>query len=1211
MKLIQEYTIKVIIFTIVLSFVMEIFLLCLLYIRANIIFKESYQQTILNSETKSIKITQKISNHISNVIIKYLTDLKLIGKHALLLNGKKDKNYTTEINKESTFFKNSYNQKHLVIATKEELFKVDSIKKMFNDLNQSFDYFHQYELEFERIYEHNQILNSLFSNHPELNYISYYSPSKIESDYKLEIKFMMSIFKTIYIRRYIGKRANMDYLRFLILLKDELYIYPAESYNFINLYNFENIYPYPISDCQFSSNNITQKFPLCIYNFITTKLMTDEDNFLSVVYEQIQLDKIFSALCIKIPLIKNNTNQAVACIEIDFSLIFGSSNFNDPEKFEFGMITVDDTSIIPLFYNRKIGIDEFQEIFNDTVTEKFIIQRGNKSKEIFHLFHFLYYNLTIVAKEHPELKVNFTKIEEEYNIIITQIMDEIKIIKENNMTENIKFAFNKSICKKGLLINEYECYKDTFEMILVPLKLNIQKLNEDLIETIDEANGNINIYVFSIIATNPYSNNQIISSILRIKLERTIILFLFLTIIILSFFILIINLISEFSLNPMDKIIYELMKININDDSQKFNNLDNDKIFAPNKEMFELKKIYDTMRKTLIIKQVFNKEFFLDKYNLEFYNLVQDIDKRNIKEICNSYLGFYHYKSDAYNLAEKEFSSTLGFIQDNLNKITSGKTSEYEDKIKDAIKRSSTLSYINEYSEFKKIEENLLIIIYLNIFKQRFMYLYAMTKFKIGSSSNTNNINHNVSVLQNKKNIKKDKNKRIDYFKEAINHFTECKNINILLGINQIKVIYSLIMISKCYIQLNDYKNAINSINEALSLFFEFSKSFKDYHSKNYNPRIMLFVESNIFHYILFTIERICISFNRPFASNWIILKIFETSPFLLSNVHYHSAIYIHNYLERNKLKLNKAESKFLTNTALLNEYEKSKKYFSKIVPRINIKNINNKKIIAKNDKNIGDSNYSASYHNKTDSKTEKSNLSSIFKREVITSKISSSFHNKNKNLSKIITLCFSEKILEKVNGLELKDVIIKYFQKYFIMNESDKFSFIQFANNGKKTVYFKMEQLDYFLLKIQKTKNTFELADSFTHNSNIPFMELYNIFDSIIKNYPSTEDNITDNIIIMFINSDDIRFTSINECLSIVDKLNKKNTSVFLLTYDDEIKKDKINNIQSFLDGLFEGYFFQIKNYQQLKQIIINISTIKYQSNFFGYDYNCLDNEL
>ena len=84
----------------------------------------------------------------------------------------------------------------------------------------------------------------------------------------------------------------------------------------------------------------------------------------------------------------------------------------------------------------------------------------------------------------------------------------------------------------------------------------------------------------------------------------------------------------------------------------------------------------------------------------------------------------------------------------------------------------------------------------------------------------------------------------------------------------------------------------------------------------------MLFIENNIFHFILFTIERICYSFNKTFASNWIILKIFETSPFLLTNVHYHSSIFIQNYLEKNKLKLNKADSKFLTNTALLKEYE-------------------------------------------------------------------------------------------------------------------------------------------------------------------------------------------------------------------------------------------------------------------------------------------------
>ena len=619
--------------------------------------------------------------------------------------------------------------------------------------------------------------------------------------------------------------------------------------------------------------------------------------------------------------------------------------------------------------------------------------------------------------------------------------------------------------------------------------------------------------------------------------------------------------------------------------------------------MLGLKNIYETMRKTFAIKQVFCIENYLDKHNKEFYNLIQDIDKINIKEICNSYLGFYHYKNEAYNLAENEFHSTIEYIIDNENKVTNGKISEYEDKIKDAIKRSSSVSYLNEFSEFEKIEENLLTIINVKIYKQRFMYLYAMTKFKLG---NEIIINSNASFSQNKNKQRNERNKK-NYYKDAIKYFNECKNINILLGINQIKIIYSFIMISQCYIQLNNYKDAIININEALSLFFEFSKSFKDYHSKYYNPKIMLFVENNIFHYILFTFDKICNSFNKPCASIWITLKIFETSPFLIGNIHYNIGTFLQNNLEKNKLKLSKIDVKIMKDTILFKEYDKTKKKISKIIQRISVKKINinfgNKKLT-----NMRDSIYTASYNNKSDNKTEKSLFSSVFRREMLTGRISTSFHFKNKNRNKIITLCLSEKILEIVNGLELRDLIIKFYQKFFIMNENDKFSFIQFAYNGKKTIYFKEEQLNYFLLKLQKTKNSFELTDSFVYDSS-PFMELYNILDSIIKNNSSTDS--TDNIIIMFINSIDIRFTSRKECLNIVEELNKKNTSLFLLTYEEKIKSEKINNIQSFLNGLAEGFFFQIKNYRQLKQIFINISTINYQSNFFGYDFSCLDKEL
>ena len=1208
MKLIQEYLVKIVLLIISSVIFIELFITYLLVTRAKLIYNTVYEETMKKTEEKSIQITSKIEEFATNLVTRYMTDLKLICKHAQLLNGNINSINNDElINKDSDILNNK--NKTIYIGTIEQLKNKEELKNISSD-NNFFDYINYYENEFENITSKNILLNSFFENkHKELNAISYYNYdnnnnlSEISEDKEKSIKYIMSILKSIYIRRYIIKRKNMDYIRFFILNKNEIYIYPPEAYNNTNIFFFE--YSYLTANCNFSSNNPSKQFPLCISNYFE-KYLSNTINLI-IIKEKIILEKNYAALCLKIPFLKNKTDNSFVCSELEFSSIFNNANFDLPEKFEFGMFTFSNqTTIVPIFYSKKDIYQKIVETFNDT-NQKYKIG-SIKNSQIFSLYHFLYFNLIETLKNHTELKLNYSEIDEEYNEIQNKMHSEINDFINNNKTRII-FSFNKTICQKKLLDNEYEFVKDEFKMIIYPLTFEIKELNNDYIEKNKILSKNLDIYIYSIISTNPKINNEKIMKIINIKIERVILLFTFLTFIILCFYLLLMSLVSQHSLKSINEIILELKKAEINSGGGKNYILEEDKIAAPNAEMQDLKMIYETMRKILIIKQAFEKEYYLDKHNLEFYNLVRDIKKKDIKEICTSFLGFYHFKNDSYSLAENEFRSTLYFIQEKENKIISGKNNEYDDKIKDAIKRSSTESYINEYSIFEKIDENMLAIIKIKILKQRFIYLYAMTKFKLGHemNSNANNTSSlipggNLGATANKNKLKKDKDKKINYFKEAINLFTECKNINILLGINQIKVIYSLIMISKCYIQLNDYKNSVTNINEALSLFFELSKSFKEYHAKNYNPKIMLFIENNIFHYILFTMERICYSFNRPFACNWIILKIFETSPFLIGNVHYNSGMFIQLFLERNnKLKIPK-DSKLIKNT---------KKYFSKIVSRISTKNVNINKKSYLNEKMLSETNHSTSYKTKSEVKTEKSLFSTNFRRDFQTGKVSASIHLKNKNISKIITLCLSEKVLKKVNGLELKDVLIKYFQKYFAMNENDKFSFIQFANNGKKTVYFKMEQLDYFLLKIQKTKNTFELTDSYITNSNLPFMELFNIFDSIIKNYPTTEEINTDNIIIMFINSDDIRFTSMNECINIVEELNKKNTSVFLLSYDDEIKKEKINNIHSFLNGLFEGYFFQIKNYQQIKQIFINISTIKYQSNFFGYDFDSLDHTL
>ena len=925
MKLIQEYLVKIVLLIITSVIFIEGFITYLLVIRAKRIYNSVYEETMKKTEEKSIEITSKIEEFTTNLLTRYMTDLKLICKHAQLLNGKINSTEEDIIDKDSDILNNS--NKEILIGTMENLILQDKINKTYSD-DDLFDYKNYYEKVFENITSKNYLLNSFFEeDHKELNSISYYNYetnsdlSQISEEKNKSINYIISILKSIYIRRYIIKRKNMDYIRFFILNNNEIFIYPPEAYNKTNIFFFQ--FSYSTANCNFSSNIKSKQFPFCVSNFIQNKLERPNKTNLLIIKEKIFLEKNYAALCLKIPFLVNQTRSSFACSELEFSSIFNNANLDVPEKFEFGMFTfTNETTIAPIFYSKKNIYQKIVETFNNS-NQKYAIN-SIKNSQIFSLYHFLYYNLTETLINHTELELNYTEIDQEYNEIQNKIHSKINDSINNNETKII-FSFNKTICQKKLLDNDYEFVKDEFKMIIFPLTFEIRELNDDYIEINKILSKNIDIYIYSIVATNPKINKEKIMKIINIKIERVVLLFTFLTFIILCFYLLLISLVSQHSLKSINEIILELKKAEINSGGGKNYILEEDKITAPNAEMQDLKMIYETMRKILIIKQAFEKEYYLDRHNLEFYNLVRDIKKKDIKEICTSFLGFYHFKNDSYSLAENEFRSTLYFIQEKENKIISGKNNEYDDKIKDAIKRSSTESYINEYSIFEKIDENMLAIIKIKILKQRFIYLYAMTKFKLGhemnSNSNTSSLipGGTLGITANKNKLKKDKDKKINYFKEAINLFTECKNINILLGINQINVIYSLIMISKCYIQLNDYKNSVTNINEALSLFFELSKSFKEYHAKNYNPKIMLFIENNIFHYILFTMERICYSFNRPYACNWIILKIFETSPFLIGNVHYNSGMFIQLFLERNKIKIAK-DTKLSKNSALLKE---------------------------------------------------------------------------------------------------------------------------------------------------------------------------------------------------------------------------------------------------------------------------------------------------
>ena len=158
MKLIKEFIINEILLLFIALIVIEGFILFLLSKRAEIIYDETYNETIDKIVNKTLEAVQKFETFAKNYLFRYLADLKLISMHSILFN----------IN--STQGENlNLQDKVIVPALKENLDALDNTSR-FKDYEDNL-FVNSYEKEFENISDTNFILKSLFDNekHPELN----------------------------------------------------------------------------------------------------------------------------------------------------------------------------------------------------------------------------------------------------------------------------------------------------------------------------------------------------------------------------------------------------------------------------------------------------------------------------------------------------------------------------------------------------------------------------------------------------------------------------------------------------------------------------------------------------------------------------------------------------------------------------------------------------------------------------------------------------------------------------------------------------------------------------------------------------------------------------------------------------------------------------------------------------------------------------------
>ena len=1196
-------------------------------------YKSPYLKVFDDSKTvtinKTIAITHTLNEIIKLSLHRYSQDLKLAGKHMLFL-------LNDGINNKSQYYQNmiSDNDKKIYYATLEEL--KDKFPYYFKEDARSFFYLDKYIHDyFENKTKAQYILDELMNKtiHPELNSISYYKTNgNIDNVNNVSAKYLISILKTNFVKRIAMRGRDLEILNYFLLINDEMYLYPPEAYN--------NSLIYLLKDTYKCNNN----FPSCAYNQIINNIKSvhkerniSDNDYIFPISTNLKLDyeKVLNSLCLRIPfgkkfIISNYSYAPLLCMEINYTKVFENIYFQEKEAITFIFFS-NDTTFIPIYTNKNGVYEDIKKIFNDT---KF----GNYSLNVlkrFSFFHFLYLDL---FKDSSLLKKNEIKMEDilyEFDITTKKIFEGINSFR-NTKNDYFTLEIEKTGCKSDIYYNSKKCGKDSVLLIIYPLRIDFNGINSDYI---DDPNVTLNqtlFYSMAFIDNNYKYMKWKINQIVVIIIIKLFFFYFISSMCLIFLYFIFVQIFYEKEYSPINELLYIIKGgsfFDLKDKNEILQKKQKMKIEPNNKEMHEIKNLFDYLVKTMLLKINFeqngnnmskkeskekNKKgqlnnisnhnikannALMSKNNIdtlnEYMDLINNINNAEIKIMFAFIISYGHFRKGFYKLSENEFKNLIIDMNLYQNKL-SNKNENNDSKLKDSISRCSKISYLNEYSLTNELSETTLPIIKVKLLAQKIYYLYALSIY------NQEKIKANGDKKYNKDNTKK-------RYEEAIKYFIECKNISILLGTDIIRQIFSLIMISKCYIELKNYKESMININEALLLYSDLQKAFKD--KPYFNPKMMMFTENYIFQSIMLTMAQTTYTFNKYPQTCWILMKMIETSPFIFNMIHYQTCFLLNNCLTQ-------IES---MNNLPFRQTDKYKKKISKMFARINVRLANKEKNLNKDSRsnnntnnmvsipsatNTQVNNISISYENMNQSNLKKMNRN----KEMYTNKYSisvSSLNHFSRNRYKNITLCISEKLLQEINGDELKDVIIKFFKKCFYNGiEEDKFGFIQFSCNGKKTISIKSDSIETFLQKLELNKLAFKINDSLTQNNNeIQFMEFSNLFLSIIKSHKQLNyEDRGDNIIIIFINTSDIRFNGQKECVDTINELNNNNYSVILFTYDNEIEPEKIEGIYSFVYGLNDGHFFKAKNYQQIKQVFMNFCVKDSQEKFNNYNYEITD---
>ena len=122
---------------------------------------------------------------------------------------------------------------------------------------------------------------------------------------------------------------------------------------------------------------------------------------------------------------------------------------------------------------------------------------------------------------------------------------------------------------------------------------------------------------------------------------------------------------------------------------------------------------------------------------------------------------------------------------------------------------------------------------------------------------------------------------------EAIVDLNYSLSINTTMNLNQIKSIFTLILIAKCNFYNEKYTEASNDLKKALLKFSDLNKYFFEKNLwEQIDPRVMLIINGIIIEQILFNLGRVCEKLKKKQLAGWIFNKMMEISYFRSNEIY-------------------------------------------------------------------------------------------------------------------------------------------------------------------------------------------------------------------------------------------------------------------------------------------------------------------------------------